>query len=312
MGDIRVSVVIPCYNAIERGADVCACVQSVCGQAIKGLEVILVDDGSGDGTGDALDALAVRDVRVRVLHKPNGGVSSARNAGLEAARGEWVSFVDSDDALAPDGLQTLLDAARAGDDIVCAAYTAVYRAQGGKEQIFTPEGETRQQVLQSLIRTQGALNSMCARLYRRSFLMEHAIRAPLGVRVGEDVLFNLQAFYYARAFTLLSKSVYTYYLGSMSAMGEAQRDFYPAQRAMLAGIDAFMREHDLKEACFRAQMDTILRQLRRGYGRMGAARRFGREAREALRGVKVLALGKKERCLYAIARYAGFASVLLP
>ena len=91
-----VSVIIPAYNA----ADVLErCVRSVLAQTYARFEVLLVDDGSRDGTPELADALAREDGRVRVVHKENGGVSSARNAGLDEARGEWLTFVDADDYL---------------------------------------------------------------------------------------------------------------------------------------------------------------------------------------------------------------------
>ena len=91
MADQVISVVIPVYNArqsLER------CVHSVIGQCYSALEVILVDDGSTDGSGPICDQLAATDSRIQVIHKPNGGVSSARNKGIEVATGEYLQFVD--------------------------------------------------------------------------------------------------------------------------------------------------------------------------------------------------------------------------
>ena len=90
----KISVIVPVYNSLnclER------CVESICGQTFEELEIILVDDGSTDGTGPLCDRLAKRDSRIRVYHKENGGASSARNLGLENAAGDYVGFVDSDD-----------------------------------------------------------------------------------------------------------------------------------------------------------------------------------------------------------------------
>ena len=316
MAEMRVSVVIPCYNVRRHGADVRRCVQSVIDECVRPMEVILVDDGSTDGTGKELEQIAressAENLEIRVLHQKNEGVSGARNAGIEAARGEWIGFADADDWIEPGGLRVLLDAAGPGVDIVCGAYTVAYREEGGRTQRFAPRQGDRQRVLESLIRTEGALNSMCARLYRRAFVMEHRLRAPIGVKVGEDVLFNLYAFHAARGYTLLEQSVYRYELGGESAMGRARADFYAAQRPMLAGIDGFLREKGLKNACFRAQADSVLRQLRRGYGRCGAARRYAQEMRPYLRGVAWRELPAKEKIIYGIARFAGVASVILP
>ena len=93
---LLLSVIVPVYN-VEKYLN--RCVASICGQTYRAIEVILVDDGSGDGSGRICDEWAKKDARVRVLHVENGGVSRARNLGMEAARGDYICFVDSDDWL---------------------------------------------------------------------------------------------------------------------------------------------------------------------------------------------------------------------
>ena len=94
MGEPLVSVIVPVYN-VE--AYLARCVASLRGQTYPDLEIILVDDGSADGSGLLCDSFAREDPRIRVIHQPNAGVSAARNAGLEAASGAYVCFVDGDD-----------------------------------------------------------------------------------------------------------------------------------------------------------------------------------------------------------------------
>jgi len=101
------SVIVPVYN-VE--AYVARCVESILNQTYKNLEVILVDDGATDASGAICDTFAAQDPRVRVIHKENGGLSSARNAGLETATGEYITFVDSDDWIEGDALEKLLAA----------------------------------------------------------------------------------------------------------------------------------------------------------------------------------------------------------
>ena len=105
-----ISVIVPVYNAL---ATLPRCAKSILTQSHSRLELILVDDGSADGSGGLCDALALADERVRVIHQKNGGVSTARNAGLAAAAGRWVVFVDADDALAPHALESALAAQQA-------------------------------------------------------------------------------------------------------------------------------------------------------------------------------------------------------
>ena len=100
-----ISVIVPCYNVrpyLRR------CIDSIAGQANVNLEVIMVDDGSTDGTSELCDAIAASNRRTRVIHKANGGLSDARNAGLDSANGPIVTFVDSDDFLPPGAIGTML------------------------------------------------------------------------------------------------------------------------------------------------------------------------------------------------------------
>ena len=102
-----ISVIVPVYNVESYLA---RCVDSILTQTYQNLEVILVDDGSKDNSGVICDDYARRDSRVNVIHKENGGLSSARNAGIEAAGGEYLAFVDSDDWIEPDAYERLLSA----------------------------------------------------------------------------------------------------------------------------------------------------------------------------------------------------------
>ena len=99
-----ISVIIPVYNVKEF---LCACMERIMAQTYTNLEILLVDDGSNDGSEVICDEYAARDPRVRVLHKSNGGQASARNAALDVARGEFISFVDSDDLISFDLIETL-------------------------------------------------------------------------------------------------------------------------------------------------------------------------------------------------------------
>lgn len=116
-----ISIIIPAYN-VEKY--ITECLDSLLGQTYSDFEVVVVDDGSTDGTAAAVARVAAADGRVRLVRRANGGVSAARNAGIEASRGEWLMFVDGDDMLLPGGLAALADvAARSGADVVAATYT---------------------------------------------------------------------------------------------------------------------------------------------------------------------------------------------
>lgn len=124
----KISVIVPVYNTLDY---LPRCVRSLQVQTYRNLEILLVDDGSTDGTGELCDRLAAGDERIRVFHKPNGGSSSARNFGIARAQGKYVGFVDSDDYVEPDMYEKLHDA-------VCRY--GVKAAQVGRDEI-TPQGE---------------------------------------------------------------------------------------------------------------------------------------------------------------------------
>ena len=101
-----ISIIIPAYNVKNLIGHT---VNSVLHQTYTNLEIIVVDDGSTDGSGEILDRIASIDSGVKVIHKPNGGVTSARMKGIEAATGDWIGFVDGDDEVEPDMYKRLLD-----------------------------------------------------------------------------------------------------------------------------------------------------------------------------------------------------------
>lgn len=179
------SVIIPVYNVEEYLA---RCVDSILAQTYSDLEVILVNDGSKDGSGRICDGYADKDPRVKVIHKENGGLSSARNAGMDAAAGEYITFVDSDDWIEADAYEHLLSLMdRYRVKLVCGGN---YDVDGGtgertlgvcpaKEEVVTAEEFTGRMFM-----WQGCDSSACDKVYHRSLL--ETFRYPEG-RVCEDV-----------------------------------------------------------------------------------------------------------------------------
>ena len=116
----KVSVIIPVYNGKEY---LRACVASVCKQTLREIEILIVDDGSTDGSGELADALAAQDVRIRVFHQENQGLSGARNTGIDAASGAFIGFVDADDLVAPEMYEKMYtEAVTLSCDVVTCAY----------------------------------------------------------------------------------------------------------------------------------------------------------------------------------------------
>src|SRR3954447_16249370 len=127
----RVSVVVPIYNVEDYLAE---CLESLAAQTFEDLEVIMVDDGSTDGSAAIAESFAARDPRFKLVRRVNGGLSAARNTGIEAATGEFLAFVDSDDLVAPDAYEKLVGTLdKTGSDF----------ASGNAHRLY-PNGRTRQ------------------------------------------------------------------------------------------------------------------------------------------------------------------------
>ena len=119
-----ISVIVPVYNVKEY---LNTCVESILNQTYENLEVILVDDGSTDGSGEVCDSYAKTDARVQVLHTKNGGQAAARNRGIEVCNGEYLTFADSDDSMEPELIETLYFAQeKSGADLVSCRWRNVY------------------------------------------------------------------------------------------------------------------------------------------------------------------------------------------
>lgn len=203
---IDVSFIVPVYNT-ERY--VARCISTILGQTHSNIELILVDDGSKDRSGEILDSFAAKDSRVMVIHKENGGVSSARNAGLEAARGEFVSFIDSDDWIAPNTCELALKAARDHSvDLVQYNFCKVVdgRIRESKKR-FNKEGlYPLPSSLRKFYNT--GWNSVCLKLIRRSFLLENGLKFFDWSYHSEDQAFSFMMFSYLKEFYCISDVCY--------------------------------------------------------------------------------------------------------
>lgn len=176
-----ISVIVPVYNGKET---LVRCAQSIRNQTCEDLEIILVDDGSTDGSGALCSALSREDARIRVIRKENGGVSSARNRGIEAAKGEYVLFMDSDDYMEPVMAEKMLEGI-GEDDIAICGFHHHYQ---GRDIIRIPEvpGQSGEENFLSLY-GQGFLNMPWNKLYRRELMGSF----DESLNLGEDLLFNL-------------------------------------------------------------------------------------------------------------------------
>ena len=180
----KLSIISPVYNVEEYLTDT---VESVLAQTFTDFELILVDDGSTDTSAGLCDELAQKDSRIRVIHKENGGVSSARNEGLNAAKGDYIGWVDSDDIIEPDMFEHLMNTAISEDaDIVQCEHNREEKISGLKKEFLYEKISNRDLILRQFTLQSGRCTNILAlwsKVYKRE-LFEN-IRFPLG-RTYED------------------------------------------------------------------------------------------------------------------------------
>lgn len=224
--DILVSVIVPVYNVEEYLA---RCVDSILTQSYRNLEVILVDDGAKDSSGMICDDYAGKDPRVRVIHKENGGLSSARNAGIDVARGDWLEFVDSDDWIEPDAVEKMLCLALDCEtELVVGGRWDVSAKTGEKKKGLCPPRQeviSGEEMVRRIFRWDNCDSSACDKLFSRRLFRE--VRFPEGV-ICEDVPVMYRIVLDAGRVALLDKPIYNYYhrSGSITYTGISEKTFH--------------------------------------------------------------------------------------
>ena len=217
----QISVVVPIYN-VERYLD--ECLLSLSAQTIGDLEVVMVDDGATDGSAAIAARHAERDPRLRLVRQANHGLGHARNTGVQAATGEFLTFVDSDDRLPPDALELLLGSLeRTGSDF---ATGNVHRFTSARTwpAPFLRKTFLRRRSRTHVSRFRWLLSDRMAqnKLWRRSFWDEHGLRFPEGV-LHEDIPVVVPAHFQARSVDVVSRPVYLYRIREDGELSITQR-----------------------------------------------------------------------------------------
>lgn len=215
--DTLISVIIPAYN-IE--AYIAKTLDSVLAQTHEHLEIIVVNDGSKDGTGGVLDAYAARDCRIKVIHKENGGVSSARLRGVAEAAGAWIGFVDGDDYVEPQMYARLLENARKHHaQISHCGYQMVFPS--GKTDYYYNTGkiipQPGEQGCTDLLRGHQVEPGLWNKLYRRELFEGLEKWLDTSIRINEDLLMNFYLFRKAKMAVFEDVCPYHYVLRKGSA-----------------------------------------------------------------------------------------------
>lgn len=212
------SVIVPLYNAetyLSQSLD------SILSQTFTDFELLLIDDGSTDDSPAICERYAARDPRIRIFHKKNGGLVSARQHGFPQARGEYVTFVDSDDWIDPSMYQKMCGAAKStGADMVCCGCTAVTPQKNIARRDFCAPGLYDKEALQARVYPRmlydgsffhfGISPQFWNKLFRRSLLEKHLFQVPLSVKLGEDALVSYSCLLDADTVCFLEECLYFY------------------------------------------------------------------------------------------------------
>jgi glycosyltransferase involved in cell wall biosynthesis len=203
-----ISVIVPVYNVENY---IRKCVDSICNQTYKDLEIILVDDGSTDKSGKICDECKAKDNRIKVIHKENSGPSEARNMGLDIAKGEYISFIDSDDYICADMLEILLDSLnRTSSDIAMCDFACVY---DGNEVQQSHDGKVVEKVYENdkmfdlLWDDNVRIVIQCNKLYMKKIFEK--LRFPVG-KINEDTYIAHRQMENCKRLVYVDKKLYYY------------------------------------------------------------------------------------------------------
>ena len=247
-----ISIIVPVYK-VESYLD--RCVQSIVNQTYKNLEIILVDDGSPDNCGAMCDAWAEKDCRIKVIHKENGGLSDARNAGMAIATGSYMGFVDSDDYIAPEMYELLYGRIATDDSDIAACGVEMVWENDTPKRYLTKSGSAilnKEDAMQAVIDETWLKQPVWYKLYKTELVRD--IPFPVG-KYHEDIFWTWQAVARAEKVSVFDTPCYYYLQRSGSIMGEG----YSLKR--LDAVEAKCLRLEYLEKSFPSLFENAAREL---------------------------------------------------
>jgi glycosyltransferase involved in cell wall biosynthesis len=241
-----ISVIVPVYNAEKY---LTKCIESILGQTYPNIELLLINDGSTDGSPAICDEYALKDKRVKVIHKKNEGVSSARNMGLELAQGDFISFVDADDWLERDAIERIVESIQKYDcDAVIFEYKVV-----DENNLKQHKNHAHLQGVMSAEKAVECTISPVSRFVWSKVLSRkilEGIKFDNSIHFGEDTLFACEALSNAKSVYYMAEPVYNYYQSSDSA---TRMDFNPR---LFSGVTAYKKLVEFTQLKYPAIVDV--------------------------------------------------------
>ena len=240
-----ISIIVPVYNCEQYLPQ---CIDSILSQTYDAFELLLIDDGSVDRSGVICDEYARHDNRIRVIHKENAGVSSARNTGIEETCGEFITFVDADDLIVPNCLEELRRAMGEDADIAMCRFAHlgsegvrdVSEALPNLVSLKENSTEYTQFVSRFLTFSNNIFGSACRVLWKRSAIGE--VRFNPTIRISEDLLFLLQTFENAELFRSTENVGYYYRLNESSATKKYKKNYLQSQISLCRELEVLLGE----------------------------------------------------------------------
>lgn len=244
-----ISIIVPVFNAEKY---LRRCVDSILAQTYRDIELLLIDDGSTDGSPSICDEYAARDLRVKVCHKENAGVSAARNQGIRLASGEWIGFADADDWLNPEMYASMISSAqKTGADMLYCDFTAVNK--DGEVPVKQP-ANTDDNVALAKAYIMGGWTVVWDTLVKRLLITDHDLYFDENIRYGEDFTFLMKAFLTAYKIEHVEKPLYYYNrTNENSALRNLHFDYYRQIITAVGEVIDFA-----KKRCHDEELDKML------------------------------------------------------
>ena len=235
----KISIIVPVYKVEHY---LCRCLDSIVAQTFTNWECVLIDDGSPDNSGVICDEYAAKDSRFKVIHQKNAGVSAARNAGLEAAKGEWICFVDADDWVDTEMLSSLYDTAvQQNAEVVVSGDV---RTDGRIEiEKHCPNQGWMDMPKDFAIYWQGP----CAKLLKKTILHKENIKFPVGIALAEDLLFTFKVFFYCKKIYGINRAYYYYFFNQNSAVHTITKEKIKNEKQVLTSIEEVLQKENCNE-----------------------------------------------------------------